>query len=151
MKRFFAMPLVALTFAAFVSQAAAKTARPISVGSWTGSWTCVAGKDKYTETFAPMLNGKAMRVVITGPFASEGIAVYDKARKAWFYAYINADGTYSANTGPVSGANIAFKQVFPAGIAVDTIAMNSATKYTSSFTMVANKKKVTSVEACTKN
>ena len=98
-----------------------------------------------------MLNGKAMRVSITGPYASEGIAVYDKARKAWFYAYINGDGTYSTMSGPVSGANIAFKQVFPPGIAVDTIAMNSPAKYTSSFTMVANHKKTTAVEVCTKN
>jgi len=151
MKFFLAVPLAALTFAAFVSQASAKTVSPVSFAPWIGSWTCISGKDKYTETFTPMLNGKAMRVVITGPYASEGIAVYDKARKAWFYAYLNSDGTYSANSGTVSGSTIAFKQVCPRSPADDTITMNSATKYTISFTMVANNKKVTAAEVCTKN
>ena len=131
--------------------ASAKTVSPVSFTPWIGSWTCISGKDKYTETFTPMLNGKAMRVSLTGPYASEGIAVYDKARNAWFYAYINGDGSYSANTGPVNGATIAFKQVFPPGVAVDTIVMRSPAKYTSSFTMVANHKKVTATEVCTKN
>jgi hypothetical protein len=151
MRQIFFLLLAILASGAFVSPAIAKTMNPTTVNSWTGSWTCVAGKDKYTETFTPMLNGKAMRVTLTGPYTSEGIAVYDKSRKAWFYAFINGDGTYSTNTGPVRGATIAFRQVFPPGIATDEITMNSAAKYTSSFTMVANHKNVTAVEVCTKN
>jgi hypothetical protein len=150
MRILFFLLAAVLTSGTFTSQAIAK-ASPTAVSSWTGSWMCVAGKDKYTETFTPMLNGKAMRVSITGPYASEGIAVYDKARKAWFYAFVNGDGTYAVNNGPVKGANIAFKQVFPPGNAVDSIAMNSATKYTSSFAMVANHKTVTATQVCTKN
>ena len=135
----------------FVSPAPAKSVSAVSFAPWIGSWTCISGKDKYTETFTPMLNGKAMRVSLNGPYSSEGIAVYDKARKAWFYAFINGDGSYSANSGPVNGAQIAFKQVFPPGVAVDTISLKSAAKYTSSFTMVANHKTVTATEVCTKN
>ncbi|HEX5273671.1 MAG TPA: hypothetical protein VFW34_00150 [Candidatus Rubrimentiphilum sp.] len=146
----FAALLALLTGASIASPAVAKTASATSVSTWIGSWTCTAGKDTYTETFTPMLNGKAMRVSVSGPYASEGIAVYDKTRKAWFYAFINGDSSYAANNGPVSGANIAFKQVFPPGFAVDTIVMNSPSKYTSSFTMVANHKKVAAVEVCTK-
>jgi hypothetical protein len=145
------LAIVPLLFAAFTASSQAKIAAGITqVGTWLGTWNCVAGKDKYTETFTPMLNGKAMRVSITGPYPSEGIAVYDKTRKAWFYAFVNGDSTYAVNNGPVSGTNIVFKQVFPPGAAVDTIVMNSAAKYTSSFTMVANHKKVTGVEVCTK-
>jgi hypothetical protein len=151
MKKIFPLLLVALTGVTFATPASAKTVSPVSFGPWIGSWTCISGKDKYTETFTPMLSGKAMRVVLTGPYASEGIAVFDKARNAWFYAYINGDGTYSANTGPVSGATIAFQQVFPRSVADDTITMTSATKYTSSFTMVVNHKKTTAHEVCTKN
>jgi|GEM_PF-4282627 len=151
MKRIFPALLAALTCAMFTSQANGKSASPVSVSTWSGVWTCAAGKVKFTETFTPMLNGKAMHVTLTGPYASEGIAVYDSARKAWFYAYINGDGTYSANTGPVKGANITFNQVFPPGIPVDTIHMASPAKYISSYTMVANKQKVTGVQTCTKN
>ncbi len=151
MRRFFMLAISPVLFVASTASGQAKTTAGMTqVSTWLGAWTCTAGKDTYTETFTPMLNGKAMRVSITGPYASEGIAIYDKVRKAWFYAFINGDSTYAVNNGPVNGANIAFKQVFPPGVAVDTIVMNSAAKYTSSFTMIANHKKVTGVEVCTK-
>lgn len=143
---FAALPLVT-----FLAPASAKTVNATSFIPWIGTWSCISGKDRYTETFTPVLNAKAMRVSVTGPYASEGVAVYDPARKAWFYAFVNGDGSYSANTGPVKGATIAFKQIFPPGVANDTIALNSPRKYSSSFTMVANHKTVTAREVCTKN
>lgn len=151
MKKILTAFLALLTSAAIVAPAGAKTVNATSFAPWIGSWTCISGKDKYTETFTRMLNGKAMRVSLTGPYASEGIAIYDPARKAWFYSFINSDGSYSANTGPVKGATIAFKQVFPPGVANDTIVLQSAKKYSSSFTMIAGHKTVTANEVCTKN
>ncbi len=146
--------LAALFATVLVMPAIAKTTNPGPIGrvsSWIGTWTCLSGKSRFTETFTPVMGGKAMRVSITGPFASEGVATFDSGRNAWFYTFVNSDGSYATNTGPVSGSAITFKQVYPPGSAVDTIHYVSTSKYTSAFTTVVNHKKVASSEVCTKS
>jgi hypothetical protein len=139
--------------AVLIAPAAAKTSNVnaiAAVSHWAGTWDCLSGKDKYTETFTPVLNGKAMRVTVTGLYAADGTAVYDGARKAWFYTFVNADGSYASMMGPVSGSNIAFKQIFPAGITTENIRGISNTKYSSTFTTTVNHKKMSAAESCTK-
>lgn len=136
-----------------ISPAIAKTpsVNPVAtVSHWAGTWDCISGKDKYTEVFTSIFNGKAMRVVVTGKYAADGNAVYDQARKAWFYTFVNSDGTYSSMVGPVSGSNISFKQVFPPGNTTENIHGISNTRYSSTFSMSVNNKTVTAGERCTK-
>lgn len=145
--------LALLASGLFIAPALAKTsnANPIiTVNHWAGTWDCVSGKDKYTEVFTPIFNGKAMRVIVTGRYAADGDAVYDASRKAWFYTFVNSDGTYSSMTGPVSGANISFKQVFPPGTTTENIHAISSSKYSSMFSMSVNNKTVTAGESCTR-
>ena len=88
-----------LASAMIFAPALAKTSNvnpAVTVSHWAGTWDCISGRDKYTEVFTPIFSGKAMRVVVTGKYAADGDAVYDPARKAWFYTFVNSDGTYSA-------------------------------------------------------
>ena len=151
MKRILSIICAALFCAVLVTPAVAKTANPVTqVSTWTGTWNCVSGKTLSTETFAPMLNGKGMRVSVTGQYASEGVATFDSGRGAWFYTFVNADGSYATMIGPVSGSTILFKQVFPPGIARDTITLSSSSLYFSYYGAVVNHKTVTVSEECTK-
>jgi len=137
--------------AAFLCSANAKTLDMTSVNTWSGTWKCVAGNTAYTETFTPIYSGKAMRVTVTGAYASDGTAVYDPARKAWIYAFVNGDGSYATMNGPVSGSRITFKQIFPAGDSVEAIRGMSPMKYVSTFTMTSHGKKIGATEVCTKS
>ena len=158
MKRIFSITCAAFFCAALATPAIAKTTNPGPIGrisTWTGTWTCGSGKNRNTETFVPIFNGKGMRVSVTGPQASEGVATFDFGHNAWFYTFVNADGTYATMSGPVSGSTIAFTQVFPAGTGKDTtrftIRLMSTSKYSSVFSAIVNHKLTTSTEVCTKN
>ncbi len=151
MKRILSITCAAFFCAVLATPAIAKTTNPVTqVSMWTGTWNCVSGKNHGTEAFVPLLNGKGMHVSVTGPQASEGVATFDSHRNAWFYTFVNADGTYATWWGPVSGSTITFKQVFPAGAGKDTLRLLSATKYSSAYSVVVNHKQVTSSEVCTK-
>lgn len=151
MKQIFSGTCAALFCALATMPAIAKTANPVTqVSTWAGTWNCGSGKNRNTETFVPMLNGKGMHVTVTGPFASEGVATFDSHRNAWFYTFVNADGTYATFWGPVSGPTITFKQVFPAGYGKDALRQISPSKYSSTYSIAVNHKLVTSSEICTK-
>ena len=150
-KRLLSITCAALFCAVLAASASAKTNPVTQVGTWAGTWNCGSGKAHNTEVFVPFHNGKGMHVTVTGPQASEGVAAFDSRRKAWFYTFVNADGTYATWWGPVSGPTIAFKQVFPAGSGNDTIRALSASKYSSVYRDVVNHRQVTSSEVCTKS
>jgi hypothetical protein len=152
MKRLFTILSAAFLSTVAIMPAIAKNPNPIAqVSQWTGTWNCGSGKSHNTETFVPLLNGKGMHVTVTGPQASEGVAAFDSHRNAWFYTFVNADGTYATWWGPVTGPTIAFKQVFPAGGGKDTIRLLSASKYSSVYSFVVNHRETTSAEVCTKS
>jgi len=150
-KRLLSITCAAVFCAVLAAPAPAKTINSVTrVSTWAGTWNCGSGKARNTETFVPFYNGKGMHVTVTGPQASEGVATFDSHANAWFYTFVNADGTYATWWGPVSGSTIAFKQVFPAGSGKDTIRAFSATKYSSVYSDVINHRHVTSSEICTK-
>lgn len=152
MKRILSITCAAFLCALAIMPAIAKNTNPITqVSTWTGTWNCGSGKSRNTEVFVPLLNGKGMHVTVTGPQASEGVAAFDSRRNAWFYTFVNADGTYASSWGPVSGSTITFKQVFPAGGGKDTIRLLSASKYSSVYSVVVNHRETMSTEVCTKS
>lgn len=131
--------------------ATAKTTNPVTqVSAWTGTWNCTAGKTTYTENFVPLFGGRAMRVSVSKPYASEGVATFDSGRNAWFYTFVNGDGTYSTMSGGVRGSTVGFTQVFPSGIATDNVRLMSASKYSSTYNGTMNNTKVTIAGVCTK-
>jgi hypothetical protein len=151
MKRILSIACVTLFSGALATPAIAKTMNPVTqVSTWTGTWNCGSGKNHNTEVFVPLHSGKGMHVTVTGPQASEGVAVFDSGRNAWFYTFVNADGTYATWWGPANASTIAFKRVFPAGAEKDTIRQLSGSKYSSAYSAVVNHRAMTSTEICTK-
>lgn len=151
MKTVVSSTCAALFCAVLLTPAVAKTTNPVTqVSTWTGTWNCAAGKTTYTENFVPLLGGKAMRVSVSKPYASEGVATFDSGRNAWFYTFVNGDGTYATMTGPASGSTVAFRQVFPSGNATDNIRLMSASNYSSTYIAISGRKKLTIAGVCKK-
>lgn len=152
MRRFFMLALLPLVLAAFTASSQAKTAAGMTqVSSWLGTWNCVNGKQRYTTTYSPLLNGAAMRVSDTGASPAEGIAKFDRAQNKWFYTAVFGNGPYLSMMGTISTNTISFAEVYPRADVTLSVTRLSSTKYTDTLNMTVNGKKTKSTEVCTKS
>ena len=117
----------------------------------SGTYACTMTKNNHTATFAPIFNGRAMRVQETAGGGSAELVLFDTHRQKWIDEYVDASGNYSVMEGmPVKGG-IDFTTVYPTGMnATLAVRMPSKTTMTTVFKSTMSGKVATQKETCTK-
>jgi hypothetical protein len=100
--------------------------------------------------FTSILGGNGLRISDIGPNPGEQTVVFDPKRKKWIDIYVTPAGSYAVLEGSPSGKTIRFAQMYPPRNATLIVTRVSATKYTDAFTSIANGKRLTMHETCTK-